>query len=191
MNDKPESLVYGQLNAATWTDFVARLRYDVKGKRVDDHCTSCAIFTVENRKMVSGIDLDFDPERMIYCDGDEWFSPAEYWKDCDRQQKADLNKRMQAFTESQFIKADIEDQWTVLGELPDHQVIGYAWEWEHVNSHFTHAAAEAFIARKKHDYRELRVYVESQYYCWEFEAIKAAILSGELIYQPKEQTDAT
>jgi hypothetical protein len=31
----------------------------------------------------------------------------------------------------------------------------------------------------------MRVYVESQYYAWEFEAIKAAILDGTLTYTPK------
>jgi hypothetical protein len=30
----------------------------------------------------------------------------------------------------------------------------------------------------------LRVYAESQYYAWEFEAIKAAILEGKLTYTP-------
>ena len=54
-----------------------------------------------------------------------------------------------------------------------------------MNSHFTKDAAEAFIRRKKHDYGEMRVYVESQYYAWEFEAIKAAILDGTLTYTPK------
>lgn len=45
-----------------------------------------------------------------------------------------------------------------------------------------HYTADAFIKRKKHDYDELRVYVDSQYWCWEFNAIKNAILSGKLKY---------
>jgi hypothetical protein len=82
--------------------------------------------------------------------------------------------------------ADESDQWYVLAELPEHTVTGWDDRWEYVNAHFTHAAAEAFIKRKKHDYRDgMRVYVESQYYAWEFEAIKAAILDGTLTYTPK------
>jgi len=53
-----------------------------------------------------------------------------------------------------------------------------------VNSHFTRDAAEAFIRRKQHDYGEMRVYVESQYYAWEFEAIKEAILDGTATPSP-------
>lgn len=189
MSDQPDSLVYGVLTPDTWTDFVTRLRYDCNGPRCRDHSTAAAIFTVENERLIYGIDLDYDPERVVLCDGDEWFSPQEYWNDLhDDESKANLNRLMQDCCSKQFMKASEECQWDVLGELPDHTVTGYSKEWEHVNSHFTHAAAEAFIARKKHDYRKMRVYVESQYYCWEFEAIKAAILSGELVYQPKELT---
>lgn len=85
------------------------------------------------------------------------------------------------------MKAGESDQWYVLGELEDHTVTGWDDRWEYVNAHFTHAAAEAFIQRKKHDYQEgMRVYVESQYYAWEFNAIKEAILDGTLTYTPKE-----
>ena len=194
MTDKPESLVYGQLNEATFADFVARLRYDCNGPRCRDHGTSHAIFLVERRKLVSGIDKDYTDDWLVYFNSgeDKCFSPQEYWKQCDRHEKTTLNKAMQKWEGCQFMKADEVDQWYVLGELEDHTVTGYCWEWEYVNAHFTHAAAEAFIARKKHDYRDgLRVYVDSQYYNWEFEAIKAAILSGELVYQPKEKSDAT
>jgi hypothetical protein len=38
-----------------------------------------------------------------------------------------------------------------------------------MNSHFTKDTAEAFIRRKQHDYGEMRIYVESQYYDWKFE----------------------
>lgn len=128
-NQTPESipsLATGQaLNAATWADFVQRLRYDCNGEGVRDHCTANAIFIVEARKIVCG--------------------------------------------------------------LEGHTVTGWDEQWVYVNAHFTHAAAEAFIKRKKHDYRHgMRVYVESQYYAWEFNAIKQAILDGTLAYTPKE-----
>ena len=52
-------------------------------------------------------------------------------------------------------------------------------------AHFTQEAADAFIARKKHDFPDgLRVYVDAQTYCWEFNAIKEAILSGRIVFQP-------
>ncbi len=47
-------------------------------------------------------------------------------------------------------------------------------------------AAEAFIKRKKHDYRKgLRVYVDASTYSWELNTIKAAILSGRIGFLPE------
>ena len=79
------------------------------------------------------------------------------------------------------MKADESDQWYVLGELEDHTVTGWDDRWEYVNAHFTHAAAEVFIKRKKHDYRKgLRVYVDASTYSWELNTIKASILDGRI-----------
>lgn len=194
MSDKPDSLVYGNLTPDTWADFVARLRYDCNGERVRDHHTAAAIFIVEHRRIVCGLDMDYTEQRLVYFNSgeSECFSPKEYWDQCDRHEKAELNKAMQKWSECQFMKASDDDQWYVLGELEDHTVTGWQEEWVYLNAHLTYDAAQAFITRKKHDYRRgMRVYVDSQYYCWEYEAIKAAILSGELVYQPKEKSDAT
>ncbi|WP_255312004.1 hypothetical protein [Pseudomonas mandelii] len=87
--------------------------------------------------------------------------------------------------ECRFLELDEDDQWEALSDLEDHTVTGWHQRWEIVNSHFTKDAAEAFIRRKNHDYGEMRVCVESQYYAWEFEAIKAAILDGTLTHIPK------
>ncbi|WP_223464814.1 hypothetical protein [Pseudomonas sp. GL-RE-26] len=173
------------LNAATWTDFVERLRYDCKGPRVDDHCTSGAIFIVEERKIICGLDTDYTDKKLVYFNSGEsvCYSPTEYWQNCDRDQKRKLNQLMQDECGVQFMKAREWQQWDVLDGLPEHTVTGWVDHWDYVNAHFTHAAAEAFIQRKKHDYRDgLRIYVDSQYWCWEFEAIKAAILDGTLTY---------
>ena len=59
------------LDAATWADFVQRLRYDCKGKRVHDHCTADAIFIVEARRIVSGLDMDYTDKRLVYWDSGE------------------------------------------------------------------------------------------------------------------------
>jgi len=52
--------------------------------------------------------------------------------------------------------------------------------WSYVNSHFTYAAAEAFIKRKSHDYKELRIFTDAQNYCWEFNTIKEGLLNGDI-----------
>lgn len=171
-----------ELNAETWADFVGRLHHDCVGKGVRDHCTADAIFIVEQRQIIYGLDTDYTDQRVVICDDSEWFSPQEYWDDLDEEERAALNRKMQEHADCQFMKANKDDQWEVLGELEDHTVTGWDDRWEYVNSHFTKDAAEAFIRRKKHDYpKGLRVCVDAQSYCWEFNAIKEAILKGRLV----------
>ncbi|WP_460146666.1 hypothetical protein [Pseudomonas sp. S2_A02] len=176
------------LEAATWTDFVQRLRHDCVGAGVRDHCTANAIFIVQAKRIIYGIDTDYSDNRVLidHCNEGEWFSPEEFWADQDHDERTALNKAMQAWSSCQFMKADESDQWYVLGDLEGHSITGWQETWEYVNAHFTKDAAEAFIRRKKHDYRKgMRVYVDSQYYAWEFNAIKEAILDGTLTYTPK------
>ena len=74
------------------------------------------------------------------------------------------------------------NQFDILDNLEYHRVVGRSESWEYVCAHFTKDAADAFIKRKSHDYRDgLRVYVDSQYYSWEFNAIKNAIMDGRLV----------
>ena len=174
----------GDLNAATWADFVQRLRHDCVGLGVRSHGTAAALFTVQAKKIDYGFEVDYAEGRVVCLEDRSWFSPKEYWAHLDRNEKACLNKKAQAYCERKFMRADEGEQWEILSELEDHTVTGWNTRWEIVNSHFTKDAAEAFIRRKRHDYGEMRVYAESQYYAWEFEAIKAAILSGTLHFTP-------
>ena len=170
------------LTKETYDDFVSRLKHDCVGEGVNEHCTADALFVVQQKRIVSGIDLGYCDDRMVYCDHSQWFSPQEYWDDLDGDAKEVLNGESNETWMCDFLDLDVYRQWYVLSNLEDHAVTGYAEEWEYVNSHFTKDAAEAFISRKKHDYRELRIYVESQYCAWEFNAIKNAILSGQLVF---------
>ncbi|WP_147195926.1 hypothetical protein [Pantoea sp. CCBC3-3-1] len=175
-----------KLTPETFADFVSRLKYHCEGEGVSDHCTADAIFIVERRRLVSGIDPDYTDQLMIYCDDNHWLSIQEYWDDLDYESQVELNKKSQDWCDKQFMKAEDRDQWYLVGELDDHTVTGYQWEWDYVNSHFTREAAEAFIARKKHDYRDgLRVYVDANIYCWEFNTIKQALIKGDLILRQR------
>lgn len=179
------------LTPETWADFVQRLHHDCIGQGVRDHCTAEAIFIVQAKRINCGIDPDFTDQLLVACDDEQWYSPKEYWADLDDEGRAELNRKMQGWSQCQFMKASDSDQWYVLGELDSHTVTGWHASWEYVCAHFTSDAAEAFIRRKKHDYREgLRVYVESQYYSWEFNAIKEAILSGRLVLAEQQQASA-
>lgn len=179
------------MNPNTWEDFATRLHHHCNGQGVKWHRTAAAIFTVQAKRIDYGYEVDYAEGRVVCLEDRSWFSPKEYWEDLDDEERAEIDQALMADRECSFMDLDEEDQWEYLAELDDHTVTGWNKRWEIVNSHFTKEAAEAFIHRKQHDYPELRIYVESQYYAWEFEAIKAAILDGTLNYQSEPVTDAT
>lgn len=181
-SDKPVSLAHGApLSPESWADFVARLRHDCVGEGVHDHCTADAIFKVEARVIIYGIDRAYTDKQAVICDDSTWFSPLEYWEDLNDEQQSRLNQVVQQSHECDFLGLDESDQWDLLDEIDDHSVVGWAEKWEHVNSHFTKDAAEAFIERKRHDYRKgIRVYVDAQTHCWEYNTIKEGILQGRI-----------
>lgn len=178
----PTTLANGaELTPATWADFVARLRHDCVGEGARNHCTADAIFIVQARRPIFGIDREYVDRRAVIVEDKHWEVPAEYYADLDDEGKANLDKLAEEDCDSRFLEAHPDNQWAILEELPDHTVTGMDDRWEYVCSHHTKDAAEAFIKRKKHNYREgLRVYVDAQVYCWEFNAIKEAILNGRL-----------
>ncbi|HDO1329352.1 TPA: hypothetical protein P2Q98_001937 [Aeromonas veronii] len=181
-SDKPASLAHGApLSTESWADFVARLHHDCVGEGVRSHCTADAIFKVESRERIYGIDKDYTDKLAVIFDDSVWFSPQEYWDDLDEEGQAALNRVAQRWSECDFLERDEDDQWEQLGDLDDHRVTGWDESWEYVCSHFTKDAAEAFIKRKRHDYREgMRVYVDAQTYCWEYNTIKEGILQGRI-----------
>lgn len=169
------------LTAETWADFRRRLHHDCVGEGVAWHFTADAIFIVQARRFIFGIDHDYTDQLAVILDGRHWFSPHEYWDDLDEEERASLDAQAIEEQECKFLELDPFYQWAILRELDDHTVAGWDERWEFVCANHTHDGAEAFIARKKHDYRDgLRIYVEAQPYCWEFNAIKQAILDGRL-----------
>ncbi|MFM4768335.1 hypothetical protein ACET82_10190 [Aeromonas veronii] len=193
-SEKPVSLAHGApLSTESWADFVARLRHDCVGEGVRSHCTADAIFKVESRERIYGIDKDYTDKLAVIFDDSVWFSPQEYWDDLDEEGRAELNKVAQHWSECDFLERDEDDQWEQLGDLDDHRVTGWNESWEYVCSHFTKDAAEAFIERKRHDYRKgIRVYVDAQTHCWEYNTIKEGILQGRigLTDEAKKLSDA-
>jgi hypothetical protein len=172
-----------ELTAETFSDFVQRLRHHVRGEGVNWHHTADALFTVQARRIIFGIDSDYTDKLAVCVEDSSWFSPKEYWDDADEEMQETLDRLAGEVDGKLFLELDGSDQWEILEDLDDHTVTGWDEQWEYVNSHFTKEAAEAFIRRKKHDYRHgMRVYVEAQVYCWEFNAIISGLLDGRIAF---------
>ena len=173
------------LDAATWADFVTRLRHHSVGEGVREHYTSNALFVVQRLTYTYGIERDYHPERVTICDDCVWVNPQHYWDDTDQDRRDKLDATSMKEHGLVFMAVDTDRQFDMLDELPDHRVVGRSERWDFVSAHLTREAADAFIQRKWHDYRYgLRVYVAAQRYAWEFEAIKAGILNGSITFNP-------
>lgn len=173
------------LNSETFDDFVTRLRHDCEGAGVVRHCTADAFFIVQQKVRTYGYTEDYSDLKMIYRDDYTWYTIKEFWDSLDEDERKTLDNLAHNNIDDgkKFLKIDEHSQYLLLeDEQSEFTVVRYREDWEYVNAHFTRDAAEAFIRRKKHDYGELRIYVDSQYWCWEFVEIKNAILSGKLKY---------
>lgn len=175
------------LTPETFADFVARLQHDVEGEGVKHHYTADAIFIVQARVEVAGIDRDYTDKLLVFVDESTWYSPQEYWDDLDEHGRESLDRKAVEEEGSSFLGLDVPSQWDILDDLPDHTVTGWDERWEYVSAHMTKDAADAFVKRKGHDYRKgLRVYVESQCYSWEYNAIINALMRGDLVLKGQQ-----
>ena len=188
-----ESLAFGsKLTQQSWDDFVARLVHDCKGDGVERHYTADAFFVVQAKRYTYGIDLDFGAELAICHEDSVYLSAKEFYENFfDDEERKDFDKKAQETHEKNFLDLFDFEQNSMMEEIDGVTVTGRAERWDYVSSHFTYEAAEAFIKRKKHDYRDgLRIYAEAQTYSWEFNAIKEAIMSGRLVLRSDESLSA-
>jgi uncharacterized Ntn-hydrolase superfamily protein len=174
------------LTKESFDDFVSRLHHGVRGDGVNRHHTANAIFIVQQKIRTYGYTEDYSDMRMVYRDDNAWYSIKEFWDALDDDERKELDDIANNMYCSKFMEFDEFIQWNILEDDQNKfTVTRYKEDWEYVNSHLTRDAADAFIKRKKHDYDELRVYVDSQYWCWEFNEIIEAILDGKLVYNEK------
>lgn len=170
------------LTAEAWADFVHRLTHDCRGDGVKRHYTASALHIVQRKVYVYGIDEDYTDKIAIIADDCCWRSMAEFIADCDAEVMAELDAEASERGNASFETASPWEQKDILTDRDGYRMTGWDERWEFVGAHFTRDAAEAFIKRKAHDYRDgLRVYVEAQPYAWEFEAIKEAIMDGRIV----------
>jgi hypothetical protein len=151
-----------ELTQETFDDFIARLKHHNHGAGVNDHFTANPIFIVQKKERICGLDSDYASDYV-------WINASNDHEEADER----TAKRLDA----------IDDAGRTTGNWDK---VYYIVQWSYVCAHLTREAALAFIKRKQHDYKELRVYVDSQYHCWEYNTIIKGLLDGNIILKGGE-----
>ena len=122
-----------------------RLLADLKE---NDHYTADPLFTVQRKRLVTGIDPD-------YASNVGWL---------DEDYKLVTDRREIDRLDAYYGEHD---------EMPDgYTLTGYAEEWEHIDTYLTPQAARARIANES----DMRVYVESAYRNHEMKLIRSLLI---------------
>lgn len=172
-----------ELTKEAYEDFMKRLHFHNKGQGKDDHITAEPIFIVQRLNRVYGLDSEYSDKSIIVDTKDtesHWDDIVDLFASLDKEQISDILKKADCGSKDEFLETGDWEQYNHL-ENSGYERVFYVEQQEYVNSHFTKEAADAFIERKKHDYPlGLRVYVESQNYCWEWNMIVQGLLSGDI-----------
>lgn len=165
--------------------FVLNLTHENRGEGVNRHITANPIFNVETKRKVYHVDLS-EAESVIWVDTEDQeysFDSVEEVFDHIGENHEERHKKLCDYLDQEEIaldELDESDKIDILENVLSYERIGYKEYWEYVNSHLTRTAAERFIKRKQHDYGAMRVWVGSQYLCWEFNDIIKLIMDGNL-----------
>lgn len=172
------------LTAELFEDFITRLKHDCEGAGVAEHCTAEVIFLVEKKERLYGIDTEYAQQLAVYREDSYYHSVIEFIADYGKEFLPKLDELCLKSYGKVFKEVDEFEQLLEIGELDGFTVFGYHEHWSLVNSHFTQSSADAFVSKHGHKYGgDLRVSQESQHRSFEFNAIKNAILSGNLVWK--------
>lgn len=171
-------------NKEEFDNFIERLTFHNRGKGVDDHCTANPMFIVQERVDITGLDMAYtDDHRWYECDGNQLYNDYEMLAVI-----ADHNADHEDDKKYQIKDVDLSDDEIKCNGEVLYIKTGWSERWEYVNAHLTREAAEAFIKRKQHNHKTLRIYVDSQYWCWEFNKVIGELLSGRLAWNTLHDT---
>lgn len=165
-------------------DFIERLKYHHKGEGVREHGTADPVFLVQEKELIYGLEDG-------YADYYVWFYTSDDGDvfETDEELEERINKDFEEVGlryDEYFLAHDHEI--TIDGHIA-FKKIGVKEIWSTVNCHFTREAAEAFIKRKGHDYKNLRIYVDSQYWCEEWCNVVEGLITGQLTFNESVEKD--
>lgn len=124
----------------------------------DNRCTAEPIYLVQQKKRLYGVDPDIvDDSEIVWLDGEN---------DCCEVEGEERTRLEELYQETFTVPAK-------------YHRTGYVDQWEFVQPFFTEVAAEAYIAANSHRMNETRIYVDSGYRNYEWQAVRAMLLKKE------------
>ncbi|MGW8422834.1 hypothetical protein [Comamonas sp. HJ-2] len=178
----PELARTGHLTKQNFADFKNRLWESCEGSGVAAHCTANALFLVQRRVTTWGLTEGYAQHWGVVASGKAYDSIAQFYESCDEERRRLLDSSARNLHGKAFIDLDHESAADLL-ERREVEVVGYRYSWSFVSAHFTPEAAQLFIDKNKFGFDEpLRVYVFSQAYCEEFNAVKNALMDGRISF---------
>lgn len=178
----PELTRTGHLTKQTFADFKNRLWDACEGNGVSAHCTANALFVVQRRVTTWGLMDGYAQHWGVVASGKPYDSLAQFYEsECEERRRL-MDESAQNLYGLPFVEL-AHDQAADLLERREVDVVGYRYSWAFVSAHFTPEAAARYVDKNQMGFDEpLRVYVASQAYCDEFNAVKNALMDGRISF---------
>lgn len=174
-----------QFTYASWQEFVSELQ-----ESHDKHncSTRDPIWMVQQLQKTWGVDPDYYDESKWIVDGEAKYGTAEeLFKDQDAEVRHEINDF--CLKDSNVLFDDLDGDESSQDELLenfatkfnyDWNKVYYTENWENIQAFVTRHGADRFIKCHGHNYKELRVYVESMWRSPQLNNLIQAVLEGEL-----------
>ena len=170
---------------ASWQNFVAELQ-----ESHDEHncSTRDPIWMVQELQKTWGMDSDYSDSFKWVVDGESEYKSAQVlFDDLDAHGRHEVNEFCLKDGDILFddLDGDESSQDELLERFADE--LNYDWSkvyysenWVTVQAFLTRQDADRFIGRHNHNFKELRVYVESMWRSPQLNNLIQAVLEGEL-----------
>ena len=174
-----------QLTYESWQEFLSELQ---ESHEKHNCSTSNPIWVVQENQKTWGMSPDYSDESAWIMDGDgEYETAQKLFDDLDAQGRHEVNDFCLKNSDVLFDDLDGDDssQDELLEKFAselnyDWSKVYYIENWVGIQTFLTRNDANRFIQRHNHNYKELRIYVESSWRNPQLKNLIDAILEGEL-----------
>jgi hypothetical protein len=155
----------------------------------DNRITGEPLFLVQQKERRYGFDPNYaDCSTFRVWHSEDWEcvydSAADLTEELERERKELIDEEPTEKQKEKFEEQmqEIRDAWdngedVTTPEGLKYEVCFYQEHWDFVSAHFTEAAADHYLASNSHHFKHgARVYVTSQYRCYEWNAVRKFLM---------------